>query len=496
MHRYSCALVPAREGGPSFRDDGVQAMDVTIPDMLRDNVLTRGLDEEELAYVASRSRVVCYLPGTYIFHESQPRRQFGIVCRGKVAIQKGVRGRTETLYVLHPGDSVGEGSLLDDYPHSTSACVEEAAEIIEIPREEIQQIARERPQLYARLAVGAAQIIASRLRAANNRLAGREQAYLSGELRREKDLLGERDVPNRYYYGIQTLRAVENFPITGIAIGQYPYLVNALAAVKEAAALANRELGLLDAKIADAIVRACREIRSGILHDQFVVDVILRGAGTSTNMNANEVIASRAPEIIGHRRGEYGIVHPNNHVNLSQSTNDAYPTALKIATNWALRDLEEALSALRDAFLAKAAEFSDIVKMGRTQLQDAVPMTLGQEFRAYGVTIGEDVERLREAAALTREINMGATAIGTGINTDPRYAPIVREHLSEITGLTLVTSPDLVEATPDTGAFVQLSGVLKRIAVKLSKICNDLRLLASGPRTGLGEINLPPMQPG
>jgi aspartate ammonia-lyase len=213
-------------------------------------------------------------------------------------------------------------------------------------------------------------------------------------------------------------------------------------------------------------------------------------------MNANEVIANRALELLGHRRGEYAVVHPNNHVNLSQSTNDAYPTALKVAANWALRDLEQALAALRDAFRAKSDEFADIVKMGRTQLQDAVPMTLGQEFHAFATTMGEEIERLRAVALLTREINMGATAIGTGINTDPRYADLVREKLSEATGLDLVTSPDLIEATNDTGVFVLLSGILRRVAIKLSKICNDLRLLSSGPRTGLAEINLPAMQPG
>ncbi len=272
--------------------------------------------------------------------------------------------------------------------------------------------------------------------------------------------------------------------------------MNALAAVKEAAAAANLELDLLDDDVAGAIIGACREIRTGKLHGEFVVDVIQGGAGTSTNMNANEVIANRALELLGRQRGEYDIVHPNNHVNLSQSTNDAYPTALKIAAVWSLADLEQTVAALRDAFLEKAEEFADIVKMGRTQLQDAVPMTLGQEFKAFGITLGEEIERLRTAASLIREMNMGATAIGTGINTDPKYADKVRAALSAATGLELITSPDLVEATQDTGSFVHLSGTLKRLAIKLSKICNDLRLLSSGPRVGLGEIRLPAMQPG
>ena len=226
------------------------------------------------------------------------------------------------------------------------------------------------------------------------------------------------------------------------------------------------------------------------------MDAIQGGAGTSTNMNANEVIANRALELLGKTRGDYAVVHPNNHVNLSQSTNDVYPTAIKLALHGSIESLRSAMRALAESFLKKGKEFAPHVKMGRTQLQDAVPMTLGQEFRAFGVTILEDVDRLGEAQALIREINMGATAIGTGINAPKGYTELVRAHLAKLTGLALITAPDLVEATADTGAFVQLSGVLKRCAVKLSKICNDLRLLSSGPRAGFGEINLPAMQPG
>jgi aspartate ammonia-lyase len=454
----------------------------------------RRVTADELEYLASHARVLGYLPGTFIFHESQPRRFWGLVLKGKIELQKGPRGRPRVIFVMGPGSSYGEGGVLDDYPHSTSAFVVEPTEVFEIPREAIAKAAVERPELYARLVAGAAQIIADRLR--NTSARGMGESYSSGDVRREHDLLGERDIPASAYYGVQTLRAIENFPITGIAISQYPLLVKALAAVKEASAMANHELGLLDADVADAIITAAEEIRSGNLHGEFMVDVIQGGAGTSTNMNANEVIANRALEIMGRGRGEYGVVHPNNHVNLSQSTNDVYPTSIRIASLWALEVLGQAMAELRDAFLEKSREFSDVVKMGRTQLQDAVPMTLGQEFHAYGVTIGEDVDRLRETRALLREINMGATAIGTGINTDPRYAEIVRARLSEITGLNLITAPDLVEATQDTGVFVTVSSVLKRISVKLSKICNDLRLLSSGPRAGINEINLPAMQPG
>ncbi|MBV9881061.1 MAG: aspartate ammonia-lyase, partial [Gemmatirosa sp.] len=265
---------------------------------------------------------------------------------------------------------------------------------------------------------------------------------------------------------------------------------------KEAAALANAELNLLSQATAELIVRAASEIRGGRHHEHFLVDMIQGGAGTSTNMNANEVIANRALELSGHARGEYQFVHPNNHVNLSQSTNDVYPTAIKIALHKSIDGLRDAMRELAESFLAKGREFSPLLKMGRTQLQDAVPMTLGQEFTAFGHTMLEDVDRLAEVQGLIREINMGATAIGTRINAPPGYTDSVRGHLSAVTGTELITAPDLVEATADTGVFVQLSGVLKRCAVKLSKICNDLRLLSSGPRAGLGEINLPAMQPG
>ena len=315
-------------------------------------------------------------------------------------------------------------------------------------------------------------------------------------VRIEHDLLGDRAVPAGAYYGVHTLRALENFPITGTPISIYPELVEALACVKQAAAIANSELGLLDEARERAIRLACEEVREGKLHEEFVVDVIQGGAGTSSNMNANEVICNRALEVLGHAKGEYQHLHPLDHVNLSQSTNDVYPTAVKLALNFGIRRLLAEMAVLRGAFADKALEFDAILKVGRTQLQDAVPMTLGQEFSTYAVMLGEDEQRLSEAAALIREINLGATAIGTGINAHPDYAPLVTRRLSEVSGVALLTSPNLVEATQDAGAFVQLSGVLKRIAVKLSKTCNDLRLLSSGPRAGIGEILLPAVQAG
>lgn len=316
------------------------------------------------------------------------------------------------------------------------------------------------------------------------------------KIRVEHDLIGDRDVPASAYYGVHTLRAVENFPITGQTLRESADLIASLAAIKQAAAQANASLGLLDRARADAIIAACIEIRDGALHDQFVVDLIQGGAGTSTNMNANEVIANRALEIMGYGRGDYQHLHPNEHVNLSQSTNDVYPTALKLAAWIGVHRLVDAMAVLRRSFEAKAIEFADVLKMGRTQLQDAVPMTLGQEFGTYALMLAEDEARLAEAVSLIREINLGATAIGTGITAHPHYAALVRERLSAIVGVDLVTSPDLVEATQDCGSFVQLSGVLKRVAVKLSKTCNDLRLLSSGPRAGLNEINLPARQAG
>lgn len=315
-------------------------------------------------------------------------------------------------------------------------------------------------------------------------------------MRTEQDFLGKRELDDNAYYGVQTLRGAENFTITGIPISHSPSFIRALAQTKKAAALANRDVGVLDQNISGAIADACDEIIAGKLHDQFIVDVIQGGAGTSTNMNANEVIANRALEILGNKKGEYHVVHPNDHVNLSQSTNDAYPTAFRVAVFQELTELIESMDLLDDAFRNKANEFHHVLKMGRTQLQDAVPMTLGQEFEAFAVTIGEDIRRITEARDLIVEVNLGATAIGTSINAPEGYPVKAVNHLKAITGIPVELSQNLIEATWDTGAYVQISGVLKRIAVKLSKICNDLRLLSSGPRCGFNEINLPPLQPG
>ena len=312
----------------------------------------------------------------------------------------------------------------------------------------------------------------------------------------ESDLLGELQVPADAYYGVQTQRAINNYKISNAKMSDYPDYVVAIAYVKWAAAAANADLGVLDRKIADAICAACKEIIDGSLRDQFPVDMMQGGAGTSVNMNANEVIANRALEIMGHNKGEYQFCSPNDHVNCAQSTNDAYPTAFRYTFIRMNKHLVENLTKLIAAFRAKGEEFKDIIKMGRTQLQDAVPMTSGQEFNAFANNLEEELANLDRNVKLLHEINMGGTAIGTGLNAVPGFAELCTEYMTKLTGDEFLAAPDLIEATPDTGAYVSYSGALKRLAVKLSKICNDLRLMASGPRCGLHEINLPPMAPG
>ena len=316
------------------------------------------------------------------------------------------------------------------------------------------------------------------------------------KFRVESDLLGELQVPADAYYGVQTQRALNNYKISTTKMLHYPEYINSIAYVKMAAAAANTELGVLDPMIGNAIVEACKEIVAGKFHDQFPVDMMQGGAGTSVNMNANEVIANRALELLGHKKGEYQYCSPNDHVNCAQSTNDAYPTAFRYTFFRMNRILIQSLENLIASFRAKGEEFKDIIKMGRTQLQDAVPMTSGQEFNAFANNLEEEIANLNRNAVLLKEINMGGTAIGTGLNAVPGFAELCTRKLSEFTGDSFEKAPDLVEATPDTGAYVSYSAALKRLAIKLSKTCNDLRLLASGPRCGLHEINLPPMAPG
>ena len=312
----------------------------------------------------------------------------------------------------------------------------------------------------------------------------------------ERDFLGEKQIPDDAYYGVQTERGRENFHITGMPISREPEFVRAFGYVKKAAAMANRDLGVLDTPIADAIITACDRLIAGEFVDQFVTDFIQGGAGTSTNMNANEVIANAALEHLGRPKGEYQTVNPNDHVNFGQSTNDVYPTAFRLALHLRLERYLQALGALQTALSGKAGEFQNVLKMGRTHLQDAIPMSLGQEFGGWATTIGDEIQRIKEVRQLLLDINLGATAIGTMVTAAPGYPELATKHLAQITGLKFSLARDLVAATTDTGTYVLLSGVLKHTSTKLTKICNDLRLLASGPRSGLHEINLPQKQPG
>ena len=460
---------------------------------LKEIELFRGLDENEYRELYSGLEEKTLETGEFLFRENTPRSDIYIIFTGEIELfKKTAFGVEKKLTIFGRGDFLGEGSWASDSPHSTSARAMQTTKVLMIKKYFFLENSSASLKIFSNIA----RVMSRRMRNANNRLMNEASQYESGRMRMEHDLLGDRAVPFEAYYGIQTLRGIENFNISGVTLNFYPLLIEALASVKMAAAMANHDLGLLDKSLSDAIIRACNEVRNGKFHVHFVVDMIQGGAGTSTNMNANEVIANRALEILGFERGDYKHCHPNNHVNLSQSTNDAYPTAIKIALINSNKKIIEVLKELILSFRRKGEEFSHVIKMGRTQLQDAVPMTLGQEFEAYATTLEEEVERLDENARLFLEVNMGATAIGTGINSDPEYAEKVIGHLQKVTGLAIRNAKNLVEATQDTGAFIMYSSALKRTAVKLSKICNDLRLISSGPRTGINEINLPPMQPG
>ncbi|MBI9033237.1 MAG: aspartate ammonia-lyase [Bacteroidales bacterium] len=464
-----------------------------LKDFLKRIELFRGLDELEIDTLAGKLKHASYKKGEFLFKENTPRERIFLIEDGEVELFKSTPfGEKHKLSFFTKFDFLGEGALTDDAPHSTSAICNENTVAFILEKDFFLEFGIISIKIFSNIA----RVISRRMRHANAHMVNSAAQYESGRTRMEHDLLGDREVPYEAYYGVQTLRGVENFNISGVTLNFYPVFVKGLAVVKQAAARANYDLGLLDKTIFEAMDQACEEIINGKFVYHFVVDMIQGGAGTSTNMNANEVIANRALEIMGYEKGQYDFCHPNNHVNLSQSTNDAYPTAIKLSLINANETLVEVLKNLIEAFRVKAEEFSHVIKMGRTQLQDAVPMTLGQSFNAYVHTLEEEIERLNQNSKLFLEVNMGATAIGTGINADPDYSPIVIEHLRKITGEEVVLAKDLVEATSDTGAFVMYSSAIKRLAIKLSKICNDLRLLSSGPRTGFNEINLPPMQPG
>lgn len=462
-------------------------------EFIRNIILFQGMDESELSEVVDAVKVGKYKAGDYLFREGSPREKIFLIFNGHVELlKKPSLGEEQKISLFGKLDFLGEGALTEGSDHVTNARVKDDVTTLEIERDFFTP----RGAITLKVFSNVIRVVSRRMRYSNPRNFSSANQYESVGTRSEHDLLGDREVPNDFYYGIQTLRAVENFNISGVQLHFFPVFIEALAQVKMAAARANYQLGLLSKALADAIVQACEEISHGRYLNHFVVDMIQGGAGTSTNMNANEVIANRALEIMGYNKGEYEYCHPNNHVNLSQSTNDAYPTAIKVAILKSNIKIVEVIRELVQSFRNKAKEFSQVIKMGRTQLQDAVPMTVGQEFEAYAVMLSEEITRLNHNVQLCLEVNMGGTAIGTGINADPRYSALVTQHLAEITGFPIVLALDLVEATQDTGAFIMYSSALKRLAVKLSKICNDLRLLSSGPRAGFNEINLPPMQPG
>lgn len=471
--------------------------DHAIKEFLKSIELFKGLNEEEIEKLIGCVDVIDLPTGEYLFKQNTPRKNMYVIYKGRVKLCKqSIYGTEEDLASFTTQDFLSEGALMDEYPHSTSARTAEDSVIFTIHRSKFDELMKTDSNLVAKVLSQVSRVISRRMRQTTNQVVDAAAQYISGRTRKEHDLLGERDVPFEFYYGVQTLRGMENFHISGVSISHFHDLIIALAQVKKAAAKANYDLGLLPPKIANAILQACDEIIDGKMHTHFVVDMIQGGAGTSTNMNANEVIANRALEIMGLEKGDYQNCHPNNHVNLSQSTNDAYPTALKIAMCYSNRKLVKILSDLVVSFRIKGEEFSQVIKMGRTQLQDAVPMTLGQEFESYAVTLEEEITRLEQNSRLFHEVNMGGTAIGTGINADPKFSELAINYLWEITGLPVKLAPNLVEETQDTGSFVMYSSAVKRLAVKLSKICNDLRLLSSGPRAGFNEINLPKMQPG
>jgi len=419
-----------------------------------------GIARKDLETILSQGVRKTYAPGTWLFHESTPRLWFGVVEEGDVELVRGLHGSQVHLASLGVGAMIGEAALLDDAPHAVGALTSKTATVVQVSREVWEKLRQDNPEVFYRIVAQVARRINDRLRYATDRLTsgnGNGKESLLRDVRVEHDLLGDREVPNNVYYGIQTMRALENFPISGTPLKNFSHLVRSLAFVKKASAMANGELGVLRKQNMQAICSACDEILEGKLHDQFVVDMIQGGAGTSTNMNANEVIANRALEILGHQKGEYGHLHPNDCVNCSQSTNDAYPTAVKLAVYLSIQDALGALDELKKVLEIKEQEFSHVLKMGRTENQDAVPMTLGQEFGSYATTIGSAMNSMQVAADGLLEINMGATAIGTGINSPPGYAELVTKKLTEVSGLPVRQALNLVQSTQDAGCFVQMA---------------------------------------
>ena len=465
--------------------------------VIRQAAKASGISEEDLILFFKEGERKIYKPNEWLFQESTPRKWAGIILEGDIELVRGLHGSSRHVATMIAGALISEGAFLEGDSHSNGSFTRNGAEIWQISRKKIEALREQKPEMFYRIISRVAVGINRRLRVLSSQLYHNKQdvQVMSG-FRLEHDSLGQREISDHVYYGVQTQRAMENFAISGAFVSNFEHLVEGLAMVKKAAALTNFELGAIDEPKMKAICTACDELLAGKLHEQFTVDMFQGGAGTSTNMNANEVIANRGLEIMGYNKGEYQYLHPNDHVNCSQSTNDAYPTAIKLAVLLSNRNLFRAMTGLKEALENKAEEFAHVLKMGRTENQDAVPMTLGQEFSAYAVMIDSAIKATERAAYEFLDINMGATAIGTGINSPPGYSNMVTEKLSEVSGFELRRAKNLVEATQNAGTFVSMSATLKRAAVQISKICNDLRWMSSGPRCGLNEINLPAMQPG
>lgn len=457
----------------------------------------REIEPEKATPIAELFAEKRFAAGEVIHQEGQRRERLLLIVEGMVEVSRAAGARPGVPLITYgPADAIGEGVILDDAAHSTTAVAKTPVVTWSASGEALRKVLDDDPALKAHIYGRLIRRLGERL----NRLAPRASPdslqLIAGNTRVERDLLGDKEVPADAYFGVQTARALENFRITDVPISLYPDFIAALAMVKVAAAKANRDCKVISEPVCDAIVAAAGEVIQGKLLEQFTVDVIQGGAGTSSNMNVNEVIANRALELMGHKKGDYQHCRPNDDVNASQSTNDVYPTGLKLAMLISNRRLATELRKLVEAFRAKGKEFAELLKMGRTHLQDAVPMTLGQEFEAFARTIEEEIAGLEAGAATLLDINMGGTAVGTGLNAPKGYSDKVVGYLSEVSGFPFRLAPDLVEATQDTQGFVLYSGTLKSLAVKMIKVCNDLRLLASGPRAGWAEIRLPERQPG
>lgn len=469
----------------------------SVTECLTQVELFTGVSESDISLFSDIAEPLTLLKGDILFHSTDSTDALYVIADGSIQLLDVGKEVEQSVTVFSRHEFIGETILVAPvHEQSYTARAYADTAVLRFNRDELLKLLEARGDLALKLSAVISQIIIRRMEHASHRYENVAKLYHSNGERIEHDLLGDKAVPHTAYYGIQTLRALENFDISGITLNFYPSFIRGLAKVKKAAALANHEFGNIPDDVISPICQACDEISLGMLHNHFIVDMIQGGAGTSTNMNANEVIANRALEIMGHQRGEYQYCHPNNHVNCSQSTNDAYPTAIKVALMDANDEVLSVIHKLIDIIDDKALEFADVLKMGRTQLQDAVPMTLGQSFRAFATTLRNEVARLKVCSLPFLTVNMGGTAIGTGLNADEQYRERVVQHLCRVTNRDIVLADDLIEATHDTGSLVMYSSALKQLAVKLSKICNDLRLLSSGPRAGLNEINLPPMQPG